>query len=107
MLPLRSQQISQSTQSSSIPSPSNFCTQKSSTRQKCQDGLGEDHVFWPIFRSALNLEGVLGQTTLELAVRRMVNVPKATCYSSGFLEFQKSRHAVQEKNKHTKHILFV
>ncbi|CAK9005985.1 unnamed protein product [Durusdinium trenchii] len=34
------------------------------------DGLGEDHVFWPIFRSALNLEGVLGQTTLELAVRK-------------------------------------
>eukprot|EP00913_Durusdinium_trenchii_P030317 g28401.t1 len=32
------------------------------------DGLGEDHVFWPIFRSALNLEGVLGQTTLELAI---------------------------------------
>jgi hypothetical protein len=34
-----------------------------------QDGLGDDHIFWPMFREALKSEGVLGVTTLELAVR--------------------------------------
>ena len=34
-----------------------------------QDGLGDDHIFWPMFREALKSEGVLGITTLELAVR--------------------------------------
>ncbi|CAE7353930.1 rrp5 [Symbiodinium natans] len=34
------------------------------------EGLGSDHIFWPLFRQALLAEGVFGETTLELAVRK-------------------------------------
>lgn len=41
----------------------------SAHRIASQDGLGDDHIFWPMFREALKSEGVLGVTTLQLAVR--------------------------------------
>eukprot|EP00439_Symbiodinium_sp_Y106_P015315 s2603_g2.t1 len=34
------------------------------------EGLGQDHGFWPVFRQALLTEGVFGETTLQLAVRK-------------------------------------
>ncbi|CAJ1455297.1 unnamed protein product [Effrenium voratum] len=50
--------------SGSLPKP-----QRAAAFLDCE-GLGDEHIFWPVFRHALRSEGVLGETTLQLAVKK-------------------------------------